>query len=284
MTTVAPATVPATVPPDLDLAAAATFATGMFDCVDGAPEDCILEHGDAAQGAGLHVFVLGDSNAAMLMPMFRELARDHGFTLSATTAPGCTWQEGLGWQVEDQTLVDDCVRIREDAYDRVIPALAPDVVIGVHIPRDDPARGLGAPFIPLDDSLGSGIDGIAAATNATLDRIEAAGMRMVIIEPLPYTTFDTVHCLSGTTQVMDCAFAATPEPTPMEALYRAEAAERPSVDSVDLDPLVCPGKPLCVPILDGELVYRDAFHIYPPYTIDHRAEIWDLLAATGAFG
>jgi hypothetical protein len=283
-TTLPATTVPPTVPPDLDLAAAAAFTTGMFDCSDGAPEACTLEQGTGAGSEPLHVFVIGDSNAAMLMPMFRELATDHGFTLSATTAPGCTWQEGLGWVVEDQTLVDECVRIRQDAYERVIPALAPDVVIGVHIPRDDPARGLGAPFVALDDGNGDGIDGITAATEATLDHIESAGMRMVIIEPLPYTTFDTVHCLSGTTQVMDCAFAATPEPTPMEAMYRAEAAERPGVDSVDLDPLVCPGKPLCVPILDGELVYRDAFHIYPPFAIDHRDEVWSLLAATGAFG
>jgi hypothetical protein len=271
--------VPATVPPDLDLAAAAAYTTGMFDCTDGPPEECILERGD-----GLHVFVIGDSNAAMFMPMFRELARDHGLTLSATTAPGCAWQIGLAWVVEDQTLVDDCVRIRGDAYERVIPALRPDVVIGVHIPRDDPARGEGAPFVPIDDAFGEGIDGITAATRSTLDRLEAAGMQTVIIEPLPYTTFDTVQCLSGTRTVMDCAFAATVEPTPMEQMYRAEAEARPDVASVDLDPIVCPGKPLCVPILNDELVYRDAFHVYPPFAIDHRDEVWARLVATGAFG
>jgi hypothetical protein len=278
-TTASPATLPpATVPPDLDLEAAAGVMTGMFDCVDAEPEACILE-----RGGGMHVFVFGDSNAAMLMPMFRELAREHDFTLSATTAPGCPWQERLVWQVEDQTLVDECIETRRDAFDRVLPALDPDVVIAMHIPRDDPARGLGSPFVPIDDTIGSGIDAIAAATRETLDRIEGSGTRMLLIEPVPYTTFDTVHCLSGTTLVADCAFAATPEPTPTEALYRQEAELRPDVFAVDIDPVVCPGKPVCMPILGDELVYRDAYHIYPPYAVAHRDEIWQLMAATGAF-
>jgi SGNH domain (fused to AT3 domains) len=267
-----------TVPTDIDLAAAARFTTGMFTCVDGAPEDCILE-----QGNGPTVFLLGDSNAAILVPMFRQLAQDHDFTFAATTAAGCPWQQGLGWEVDDQTMIDDCVRTRTDAYERVIPALRPDVIVTAHVSRDDPARP-SPPFTALDDSLGSGPERVAAATSRSLDTLTATGADVVLVEPFPYGSFDTVQCLSGVQYVIQCAFQGSVEPSPTEVAYRYEAMARPDVFEVDLDRTVCPQLPLCVPILDGELVYRDALHVYPPWLVAHRQEIWSQLLATGAFG
>ena len=267
-----------TVPSDIDLAAAASFATGQFTCLDSAPEDCILEH-----GSGPSVFLLGDSNAAMMVPMFRQLAKDHDFTFAATTAAGCTWQQGLSWQVDDQSLVDACVKTRTDAYERVIPALHPDIIITVHVSRDDPARP-SPPFVPLDDSLGTGSEAIANATSQSLDALTATGAKVLLIEPFPYGSFDTVQCLSGVVHVIDCAFQASVDPSPTKVIYRYEALDRPNVFDISFDHLVCPNFPLCLPILDGELVFRDALHVYPPWLVEHRDELWTQMQQTGVFG
>ena len=275
-TPTAPLDTTATVPPELDLEAAAGYTTGQFGCRDAAPEACILVPGD-----GIHVLVLGDSNAAVLVPMFRELAAERGFTFSAITAAGCTWQRDLGWEVDDRTMVDECVATRDDAYDRVLPALQPDLVVTFHVSRDDPARPT-VPFVPLDESLGTGAEAIATATTRSLDALDPIAARVLLVEPVPYTTFDTVQCLSAVELVVDCAYQASTEPSPTEVAYRDEAEARPRVFTLDLDRLVCPHFPICLPVLDGQLVFRDALHVYPPWLVDHRDEVWARIDATGA--
>jgi hypothetical protein len=270
-----------TVPPDLDLAAAADFSTGMFTCRDADPEACVLE-----RGTGPHVFLLGDSNAAIFVPMFRQLAAEHDLTFSASTSVGCPWQEGLGWVIDDQVQLDDCVASRADVYDRILPALQPDVVVTITIPRDDPARidpdGPGW-FTVIDETLGSGEAAVAEATARSLDRLTENGARVVMVEPLPYGRFNPVDCLSGTSNVADCAVQATPGALPSEVAYRFEAMRREDAFAVDVDAIGCPGKPLCLPMLDGKLVYRDAFHLHPQFLIDKRADYWAAIEGTGAF-
>ena len=180
-------------------------------------------------------------------------------------------------------MVDACVKTRTDAYERVIPALHPDIIITVHVSRDDPARP-SPPFVPLDDSLGTGSEAIANATSQSLDALTATGAKVLLIEPFPYGSFDTVQCLSGVERVIDCAFQASVDPSPTKVIYRYEALDRPNVFDISFDHLVCPNFPLCLPILDGELVFRDALHVYPPWLVEHRDELWTQMQQTGVFG
>ena len=60
-----------------------------------------------------------------------------------------------------------------------------------HVSRDDPARP-SPPFVPLDDSLGTGSEAIANATSQSLDALMATGAQVLLVEPFPYGSFDTV--------------------------------------------------------------------------------------------
>lgn len=269
------ARVPVPTAAELDLVAA--DRTARYSCLDGAPEDCVLH--TATDPARPRIHIMGDSNAAMLVPMFERLATEHDFTLSAATIVGCPWQEGLGWDVTDEVLVDNCVRERRFNDDVVVPALDPDVIIALNIPHDDPVRRTSA-FVPLDPALGTGSAAVAAATASSLDRLTAGGARVVLVEPLPYGIFNPLHCMSAYEFVDECAFETTSGPNPTEVVYRDEAIARDDVFALDLDELSCPGKPLCLPVLDGVVVYHDGLHLSEPFLVAHRDDVWAALFAS----
>ena len=70
----------------------------------------------------------------------------------------------------------------------------------------------------------------------------------------------------------------------LAAIAAASAAARCMLFDISFDRLVCPNLPLCMPIVDGELVFRDALHVYPPWLVEHRDALWTQMQQTGAFG
>ena len=105
---------------------------------------------------------------------------------------------------------------------------------------------------------------------------------MVLIEPLPYGMFNPLHCMSAYEFADECTFETTPGPNPTEVVYRYEAETRDDVFALDLDLVSCPGKPMCVPVLDGVVVYHDGLHLSEPFLIAHRDAVWAALLASGA--
>jgi hypothetical protein len=245
-------------------------------CTDDHPRACVVH-----EGSGFSLHLIGDSNALMLLPMFQQLAEQYDFTLSATMRIGCPWQDGLGWDADDPNLVSGCVKARDTWYDTVIPALDPDVIVAVHVPRD-PATRADAWFEPLDDGDVRPIEEIVAeATNASLDRLTAGGARVVLLEPLPYDRQDPTKCLSGAETARDCAYEANAEPFPSELVYRAVDTARDDVVSIDADRMACPLLPVCVPLLDGELVFHNRFHLSTRWLALHADAWWQLLVDSG---
>jgi len=268
----------ADVPAALDLAAT---EPPEYDYAACSPENvaaCVLaDHGDVT------VLLVGDSNAMVLVPALQELAAEHGFRFAATTQVGCPWQIGLVWVVDDTARRDRCIAARDGWYDAIVPALQPDVVLTVHVPRDPGSRADGSTFAPQDPADDRPLEEVVAdATAATVDRLTADGAQVVLFEPMAYAADDPTACLSGAVTVGECAFQANTEPFPTELLYRALAAERADVGVVDMDHIACPYLPLCVPMIDGELVFRNQFHLSNQWLMDHRAALWALIEATGA--
>ena len=122
---------------------------------------------------------------------------------------------------------------------------------------------------------------VADATNASLDALTANGARVVLLEPLPYDRQDPTKCLSGAATVGDCAYQANTTPFPTELTYRAADAARADVVSIDADRLACALLPVCVPMIDGELVFRNQFHLSNQWVLDHAADWWQLIVASG---
>jgi peptidoglycan/LPS O-acetylase OafA/YrhL len=267
----------AVVPPtDLDLAPTVTPKFDQAACTVDTIDGCFVHRGN-----GLHLHLTGDSNAQMLVPVFQALAEQYDFTLTATIRLGCPWQTGLEWDPQDEVLVRNCNAARDDWYGEVLPLLQPDVLVAVHVPRDRGSR---------QDSLyraGPGWEGdidqvVADTTAATLDRFHDLGMRTVLLEPLPYGPKDPTICVSGASTVGDCAYEANAEPFPTEATYRREDAARDDVWAVDADRLACPFLPVCLPMIDGDLVYENQFHLSSAWVVDRADAWWALLVGSGA--
>ena len=266
----------AAVPSTLDLAVTEPPTYDPDTCKVDDPQTCVLH-----SGSGMKLHLIGDSNAMVLIPLLLQLAEQYDFTLSVTARVGCPWQEGLGWGAQDPNLVQDCSDARQDWYETVIPSLDPDVIVAVHVPRD-PGSRTDAFFEPAGDDGGRSIDQVVVdATNSSLDRLVANGGRVVLIEPLPYDGQDPTKCLSGAATVGDCAYRANTLPFQTELTYRNIDLARTDVVAIDADLLACPLWPVCVPMIDGQLVFRNQFHLSNQWVLDHADAWWKLIVASG---
>jgi peptidoglycan/LPS O-acetylase OafA/YrhL len=248
-------------------------------CVDAPAESCIM-----VEGSGAHIHLIGDSHARMLMPTFLRIAREHDLTLSAAPILGCPWQDGLVETFKSEEATTRCLLQKEDQFERVIPELQPDIVFTASASRDDPN------LEEFSDSTGTrlrgyegGEDAFREATNRSVQEILDAGSRLVLLEPSPIAPFQPVECLSTAERVAECAFEATPPPLRTEIVYRYQALTNASVYTVDLDRAVCPHLPICVPMFDGEVAWRDESHIVPDYAEEIHARVFRALDKAGVF-
>lgn len=251
-------------------------------CSGSNPDGCIVH-----RGSRFHLHLMGDSNAEMLIPAFDDLATRFDFTLSVSTRPGCPWQEGVIWGAHDQRLIDQCVAARNDWYAHLLPALHADVIVAVAVAVDvprDPGSRPDAFFEPQDPSLDSRSlnDVIAMSTKSSLDDLAATGARVVMLEPLPYGNFDPTLCISGTMTMAKCSYQASTTPYPTEVIEPTEANARDDVFDVDFDQIACPYLPTCVPYADGELVFRNEFHLSNAWILHHEDELWQAIEASHA--
>jgi hypothetical protein len=161
---------------------------------------------------------------------------------------------------------EGCKKARDDIYDRVVPALDPDVIVIMNRGYEQPnqfAGYLGPDLEPLDPSSRAGAAVLHAAVTSSLRSLEAPGRKIVVIEPIPYETtgFDPLACLSQAEVLAECVYSAPAQPTGLEQLYRQLDRANHQLWSMDIDTLVCPFFPICDPIVNGEVVKVDGHHL-----------------------
>ncbi|MFM8973816.1 MAG: acyltransferase family protein, partial [Actinomycetota bacterium] len=240
---------------------------GLPDCLGRPATACTLVKGD-----GPHVLVLGDSIARMWIPALVQLAARDGFTLSAAIMPGCPWLRGVYYR-QTRSTWDECSEKRNDWYARMVPELAPDLVVVAQL---DPQGALAA---SRDKSVVAN-DGTVIAPNdpgfapflgdrvaESLDALAAPGRRVVVLEPVASAPLaaDPLRCLSRGEDPVGCAFSGPAEPTPLEAILRARAGTDPSVVTLDLDRVACPTYPRCEALIGDVIVWRDGSHLTATY-------------------
>jgi hypothetical protein len=71
-------------------------------------------------------------------------------------------------------------------------------------------------------------------------------------------------------------------PYPTESIYRNEALVNSEVFSIDYDRIACPYLPTCLPIIDGDLVYRNEFHLSEHWIDLHADDLWNVIVESGA--
>jgi peptidoglycan/LPS O-acetylase OafA/YrhL len=265
------------VPPDVPWEEAHDERPVAPNCTDADVERCVV-----ARGAGPHIHLIGDSHAMTLLDLFTRMAEEHDFTFSATVVGSCPWQRGLGYTDSD-VLADRCADQQVDWYERVLPELRPDVVVLFERGLDDPAyprtmQALDPRFADLDQA-----ELARRTSDETLDELSAAGYRTVILEPIPMATFDPTACLSGATTIGACAFRTDEQPNPSEVFFREALPTRPQLWSVDIDRLVCPDLPTCMPMVGGEITRRDRHHLTLGFAEALAPSLYERMKQAGVF-
>jgi peptidoglycan/LPS O-acetylase OafA/YrhL len=235
------------------------------------------------QNGGPTVLLVGDSQAQTFVPVFRKLAEEHHFSLDLNVLAGCPWQEGLSNAKQSADSSANCADARDGWYDDVLPQLHPDVVVLLARPRDDPAEW--SSLLSRRDGTKEPLDqAVWQATQDTLTKVTAVAPAVVVQRMIMPETFSPTDCLAGAKHLDECVVTAEPKPSVTDAYTTTIAAENHRVHTVDFNPIFCPTAPVCSPVRDGHVVFRDDHHYTVEYAMAKRAEVWDTLNATGLFG
>ncbi|MEQ1785554.1 MAG: SGNH hydrolase domain-containing protein, partial [Acidimicrobiales bacterium] len=221
------------------------------------------------QGSGEHILLIGDSHARMFVPTFRTLAEADDLTLSVSVMNACPWQRDLFVSFAGRRatrLRDACDAQKADLYDRVIPGLAPDVIVVMNRGYElmaDGQRYVGPDGDVLESASAALDEWVEQATGTSLAAIAAEGRRVVLLEPIPVPLDDAdpLACLAAAAVVEECRYVVPRVPSSVERTYRRFDRPDDRVWSADLDRLVCPYFPICDPLIDGVIVKLDADHL-----------------------
>ena len=235
----------------------------LINCFNRPASKCTIVH-----GTGPSILLMGDSHAWMLIPTFVAIARAENLTLSVSVKGVCPWQQDLYVHpTGDIGSKGPCKAEKDDLYNRVIPALHPDVIVTMNLGYEDPALGLEG-FLGPDGKVMT--PGTAAYTNwidttttRSLAKLRVDAKRVALIEPIPMApaAFDPLACLSQAKVLEACRYVARATPDPLELFYRSLAKTDHDVFDLDIDREVCPYLPICDPIVNDQIVKWDRTHL-----------------------
>jgi hypothetical protein len=232
------------------------------------------------EGSGPHVLLVGDSHARMMTAMFERISEEHDLTLSANIVPGCPWQENLRNTQSSPQRQERCDRARVGWYDEVLPELDPDLVVVASLPRDhgrwhDRLENRDGTDAPLERSL-------LRATRDTLDKIGAVATRTLMVQSVATPrSFVPNDCLTTAKDPADCVVPLSTRNRPTDAYYLAVAADVDAAYAVDLNPAFCPSEPLCSPVVDGMIVWRDEQHLTAGFVAHQKDRVWRIVRRSG---
>ncbi len=240
----------------LDWRVAKDDGPATYDCYKRAVKYCTVVH-----GTGASILLMGDSTARMWLPTFIEIAKRESLTLSIAADVGCPWQRSL---VSGLRIPATCARTRDDWYDRVIPAIDPDVIFLSE-------RGFDQPQSPMLVKLPSGkrvpVTSAAAeqvlvnASQQSVRQLRTNGRQIVFMRAIPLPPGERLNplsCLSAGRK--HCEFRVSTKRTGLDR-YFAAADAQPDTRSIDLDRLVCPRLPVCDPVVNNIIVPA---RLHPP--------------------
>lgn len=247
-------------------------------CRSDEPQECIVE-----EGSGKHVLLVGDSQAQSLVPMFERIAEEHDLTFSTNVVSGCPWQSSLTNNKLSDEGQEQCEEARADWYQEALPELEPDVVVIMSRPRDNAKEWDGV--VTRRDGKKQSLDKMMLdATRETLATIKQVVPRTLIVERLVMPeSFDPADCLATSPDPADCSVGVPFGGAPSDGYYSTAAAASARIDTVDLNPAFCPDAPVCRPVVDHEVVWRDDHHVTARYAVARREAVWKILQGTGAF-
>ncbi|MGD9958460.1 acyltransferase family protein [Nocardioides sp.] len=263
------------VPGDIDFAAAAGDIGSQRTCTTAA--DCFLVKGD-----GPTILLVGDSHARMLSPAFRRLAKDKGFSLAVNIATGCPWQAGVINDNRPPEQRDACVEQRGDWYDEVLPEIKPDLVVLVEQSYDGNDEKFESTLSRIGGSDESLNQLLYNTTRETLDTFSDLGVRTLVVKNTLKADGSPLDCLATAKFISQCAVPVPLGVDASDGFYSTEDVLRDDMFTVDINPVFCPDAPLCRPILNDVVVWRDYNHLTAEIGIHRRQKLWGQIEDTGA--
>jgi peptidoglycan/LPS O-acetylase OafA/YrhL len=200
------------------------------------------------------LILFGDSHAMQYFPALEELAENHHWRLIELTKAECPPEE-----IEVRSMVEDreysqCDTWRQKAFERIEGG---DENVTVVMSGDT----VYVPYGPNGEELAGkeAADAMEAGYLRTLNRIQAAGPRTVVIRDTPASSQDVPSCVSEDIQHLKrCAFE---RPHEWQREYDVRAAKAHSATHlIDLDDEICPSE-VCRAVIGNALVYRDKSHL-----------------------
>lgn len=202
------------------------------------------------------VAVVGNSHAQQLMGTIIPIAEEQDWQLISLVQPICSF--GLGGQPEE------CLESNE-SFVRYLEQLQPDVVFTVST--------WGAVVVGVDERLVTG-------QSQAIDRLVAAGIRVVGIRDNPRLGFNPVDCLgrpSGDGETCSVAQEVVLGPVNPAEVWEG----REGYVNLDFTDLICPDG-ICPPVIGNVLVWLDGDHLTSDYATTIAFAAHDrILAAAG---
>jgi len=266
----------------IDWRGARTDVEKLPDCLHASIARCTVAHGTKQR-----VLLMGDSYAQMWMPTFEQIAKDRSLTLVVAAMDACPWQRGL-FYLGQGSLYQSCKRHQADWYDRIVPSVDPDIVVLAQAGAGSSQFQLPLTF-PDGRKLSSADPGYMQAfedaSAASIDALQPAIRRVVIIEPTPSTyPLNPLSCLSTGRPPSHCVYKVDATPSPLELYYRT-LSRNGDIRSLDVDRVVCPRLPVCDAGVGGVITRRDANgHLTASFARSVAGAIDQRLNASGVFG
>ena len=202
------------------------------------------------------VMLVGDSFASRIYHAIRPLAEENGWGLSAFVRPGCPWMDDVYNDIKNQ-ISKECVRDKH-LQDEVIANVEPDVII-VH---SYPYRAANKHLTRISTGEVLSQRQVAAAANRTIDRFEAAGATVVVVEPTPFAAdgSNVDDCLKLSTWADQCDFEPVDVDSPIDRALRDRADEDPDVWFTGINDRIC-REDRCSSVSGDLAVMADETHV-----------------------
>lgn len=236
------------------------WGTLANDCSDGslmplpASVEVCFDNGVDAVDAERTIVVIGNSHAQQMLEPIEEIADERNWQVISFLYAACAFgirdvdeSRGIFYSQECRDWNDDVLDLIED--------LDPDAVItiGTHtVPADS------------DSPVNAGkreqtLDG----TERSLERLDEAGIPVVLIRDNPRFTFDSYQCAEQAERItVDCSVTRRQA---LAAVNPAASLVDEKVATIDLSDYYCPDR-LCPAVIGNVNVYIDDNHLSLVYT------------------
>jgi peptidoglycan/LPS O-acetylase OafA/YrhL len=217
----------------------------MLSVDEEAVQDCVYGHGEGA----VRVALFGDSHSAQWFPALLEYARRHGETsVSTYTKSSCPAPEVT--VLENARPYEACDRWRASVLDALV-AERPDLVV-ISSYGSYELHGISA----ADREAAW-----AAGVSATVSRLRAAGIEVLVIADTPRFLAVPATCAAQfPTDLIGCGVDQSTGIDKAHASAEASAALSAGAHTADFTRFLCDGE-RCPIVFDDLLVYRDTHHL-----------------------